>query len=57
MNEDIIHVKYNLIDTLVKNKIIKSKSEGNRLIKQGGLSIEVDGEWKQILKIEKCKHI
>jgi len=47
--------KFNILDLLVRTKLVSSKSEAKRLILQGG--VKIDGEkqkdWKKIVEIKK----
>lgn len=56
MQEITVHEKGDLVETLVKNKICKSRSEVHRLLKQGAIKIFCEGRWEKILRVEKCIH-
>ena len=45
----------NLLDLLIKVKLVGSKSEAKRLVLQKGVKIdkEIQGEWKGVVKIKK----
>ena len=51
----MIDKKINILDLLIKSKLVSSKSEAQRLIEQN--AVKIDGEtqkdWKKIIEIKK----